>query len=214
MIRTLALTAFMACGLSLSANAQETENNLKSVAGNKTLETNLYFGWGNSANLKLRRFTTDTNVLRYETSISYHTSNFQDKDGKSNNLTISYIPGLEKHFTGTDRLSPYIGLSLPLTLKLANYDSPTLEVKGASDPWGNDRGYFDVGLNGLAGADLYVVKNFYVGFEVGAGFYFTKHTEAEANYKNDFTRNQKWEGYNSLGFRTFTTGGIRVGFAF
>jgi hypothetical protein len=213
MLNKLILATMVACGISFSANAQEAEATFKPGAGVKTLETNI-FGWGSSPNLKLRKFLTEAKAIRYETIVSYHTNNFPNNGGKSNSLNISYIPGIEKHFAGTSRLSPYIGLTLPLTLHLANFENETLKVNGATNSNASNRSYFNAGLDGLAGADLYVLKNFYVGFEVGAGLYYTKFAGGEVIYKDDSARNYEWEGSSSSGFFTFSKGGLRVGFTF
>ncbi|MFD2513106.1 hypothetical protein ACFSRY_04465 [Pontibacter locisalis] len=212
MVNKLILTAF-ACCITLFASAQNSEESFKPVAGNKTLEVGLNLYGNTFGQLKLRKFSTETLAFRYSTSVSYNYSK-PTEDASSYSLGISFAPGFEKHFSGTKRLSPYLGLSVPLTIKTSHFESDNVEVKGAASDNGYDRSYFSIGLNGLAGVDLYVVKNFYIGFEAGLGLSYFKNGEVEVNYRSDFRNNQTIEGYHSINFNSFTTGGLRVGFVF
>ncbi|WP_266203400.1 hypothetical protein [Pontibacter kalidii] len=212
----LALLA-LACGLSFAAHAQTVEEEtLKPVAGNKTLEATLNFSGGPSTQIKFRKFKSEQVALRYTTGISYSYTK-PAEDASSSNLTLSFAPGFEKHFGRTRRLSPYLGFAVPIAVSTKSYKDDQVEAKGADSPgvYGNyNRSYFSAGVNGLAGVDLYIVKNFYVGFEAGIGLSYLNYADVEVKYKDDFTRNINSEGHYGLDFRTFTNGNLRIGFAF
>lgn len=212
MFNKLILTAVTCC-ITLFASAQNTDDNFKPLAGDKTLEVGLNLNGGTFGQLKLRKFTTDALAFRYSTSVAYN-YNKHSEDASSYTLGISFAPGIEKHFTGNKRLSPYLGVAIPLSINRSHYESDVLEIKGAASEYGSNGSYFSVGLNSLAGVDLYVVKNFYVGFEAGVGLSYLNYGEVEVNYKNDFPKNRTIEGYHGIGFNTFTTGGLRIGFVF
>ncbi|WP_299760379.1 hypothetical protein [uncultured Pontibacter sp.] len=204
----------LACGLSFAANAQVAEQEtLKPVTGNKTLEATLNFFGGASTQIKLRKFTSEQKAVRYTAGISYDYDKLAD-DASSSSLTISFAPGFEKHFAGTNRLSPYLGFAVPISLTGSKFESEYSEIKGATSEHGYDRSKFSIGVDGLAGVDFYVAKNFYIGFEAGVGLAYRKYSDVEVKYKSDFTRNSNMDGYNGINFSTFTTGGLRIGFAF
>ena len=194
----------LACGLSFAANAQYVEEEtLKPVAGSKTLEASLFFG-GASTEIKLRKFVSGQTAIRYGTAIAYDHDKYSD-DQSMTQVRVSFAPGVEKHFAGTQRLSPYLGFAVPLAYKTSSYKSEQYEVKGATSEHGYDRSYFSAGIDGLAGVDFYVAKNFYVGFEAGVGLSYLKYGEVEVDYKYDFTRDKTTKGSHGFDFRTFTT---------
>ncbi|AKD02640.1 hypothetical protein POKO110462_09065 [Pontibacter korlensis] len=171
---------------------------------------------GTSAGLKLRKFTSESTALRYGVYTSYDHSKLSG-DARHSNLLVSFAPGFEKHFAGTKRFSPYLGLTMPLSVRGARYKSDLVVVKGSTSESyldNNNRSYFGVRLNGLAGVDFYIAKNFYVGFEAGVGIGYRKYSDVEVEYKQEFTSNRTVEGYHGFNFGTFTTGGLRIGFVF
>jgi len=87
---------------------------------------------------------------------------------------FSFSLGAEKHFAGTERLSPYIGADLGLSMASAKAETTiagvTSTIEGASDATGADRKHTTFGLNLVAGADFYVAKHLYLGVEIKYGF--------------------------------------------
>lgn len=209
----LALLA-LACGFTFAANAQSaTDETLKPVAGNKTIEVGLDLNGGLSGELRLRKFSTSHLAYRFGTSISYERAKVtEDAIYARSNLNIA--PGIEKHFAGTRRLSPYIGFAVPIGISTGHYKDETMEVKGAISPVGGPNKYFSIGLTGLAGINLYIIKNFYVGFEVGLGANYKKYNDAEVIFKEDASNNHTIKGYHDLNLQNFTQNGIRIGYAF
>jgi opacity protein-like surface antigen len=80
--------------------------------------------------------------------------------------------GADKHFAGTDKLSPYVGADL------------VFGMGNSSEKWDKYDGFgYDadvtatikspetmIGLNLVAGTDYYFAENIYVGLELGLGF--------------------------------------------
>ncbi|HTF80792.1 MAG TPA: hypothetical protein VL947_03670 [Cytophagales bacterium] len=195
----------------LSANAQEALTTptvgYKPAAGNAVIELGLSGGLLNTATslnspgngafpgmVKLRYFLADDLALRASFNFSaYSTTNKAyelDDDGKETetvgtqkirNSFYGVNLGVEKHFTGTERLSTYIGGDLSLgvasaSLKEEKYNGGAYNedysrtIKGANGP-GGDNGGFGWGLRAVTGADYYFVKKVYLGAEAGWGFF-------------------------------------------
>ena len=111
---------------------------------------------------------------------------------KNNSFEIGLRPGIEKHFAGTDRLSPYVGAELDIAKKFSTKkeesqyngklgDSPAVYVKKTT---GKD-GFLRVGVNLVAGFDFFFTKKLFIGAEFGFGLSSTmkskiKVTDAEA----------------------------------
>lgn len=94
--------------------------------------------------------------------------------------------GIEKHFAGTTRLSPYVGAAISFSTSSNSAD----ETNVAQDPFTLQYGYaqgvtttvdgpssttFGIGI--LAGADYYFVDHIYLGIEGGLGFSTTSDGE-------------------------------------
>jgi opacity protein-like surface antigen len=109
----------------------------------------------------------------------------------SKSFNFSIRPGYEKHFAGTDRLSPYVGAELFFTMGSSSYSEEYSSAVTAADneaefaakwsTWSITRseGTTTFGLNAIAGADFYFVDNFYLGVELGLGFQNTKYKDSE-----------------------------------
>ena len=95
----------------------------------------------------------------------------QTKDNNSN-FDFSLKPGIEKHFVGTDKLSPYYGAELFLGIKNTKNNN--------EENWSADKKQIgttttkttksSIGLNVVMGADYYISGNLYLGAELGFGF--------------------------------------------
>lgn len=109
------------------------------------------------------------------------------------NFTVSIRPGYEKHFEGTERLSPYIGgeLLFSMTSKtnesqswdsLFNattfeYGAPAVGTTTTKD------GSTTFGVNLVAGTDFYFANSIYLGAEIGFGFSMTTNKDSEITYE-------------------------------
>lgn len=172
--------------MSLLAQAQD---DYKPVQGDVTAE----FTYGglfnpsqlglNGGGLRFRYFLADQLAARvgFNASSNSVTNNFLYTEnnmqviGGTEKITTSAFDlnlGVEKHFTGTERLSTYAGADL--RVNLGGYK----EVGENTDGNNYDKGTFyssrtgstGIGLRLVAGADYYFVKKVYLGGEFGWGF--------------------------------------------
>ena len=108
---------------------------------------------------------------------------------------FSLRPGYEKHFAGTDRLSPYVGAELIFAMTSKTYTEEYHTGNSAAnigDPanhstWTAERkdGTTTFGLNAVAGADFYFADNFYLGVELGLGFQNVKQKDVEISVSDE-----------------------------
>ena len=202
--------------------AQESGSSMKPDAGDVTAEVNINFfnlglfhGGGSSTGnpfslnngmnqIRGRYFLSSSMAIRAGLNItaSNNKKNFSENpDGsggtgtaKQSSMGISIMPGFEKHFAGTDRLSTYVGADLLIGIasaseKTENSDGDayvkdlSVEYKGG---WsnGNARGGFSFGVRGVAGADYYFVPNVYLGAEFGWGFVASSVSKVERTVKD------------------------------
>ena len=154
-------------------NAQKQDN------GNYTIEMELA-PLGSEPlkinSIRLRKFTSDNTALRLSTFIggkrtpSINSAGGVDLKSVSSNVDFSIRPGIEKHFDGTSKLSPYIGTELFLGLGSTNQSSESV--------WGSNQimttktksRTSSAGLNVVCGADYYFSDKIYLGIEMGYGF--------------------------------------------
>ncbi|QHL88514.1 outer membrane beta-barrel protein [Nibribacter ruber] len=217
--------SFFACAFSLiaafSASAQDVTvtsastagGGIKPTTGEITGEVQLSLTDGSTVGLNQLRgryFLSPSTALRLSFALdAYNDTN--DDETRSTTL-VSLSPGIEKHFAGTDRLSPYIGAELRLSKFFASYEDDNFEVEGG---WGTgtNRNYFGLGLGAVAGADYYFAKHVYLGVEFGYGLTYRTYGEVEINPKNgaSFTVD---DDQNSLTLGSSVNGGLRLGFVF
>ncbi len=184
MKRTLLLTAVVV-GIAGAASAQ-----YKPAAGEATLEVNFAPLGGSPvsiAGIKYRSFGTETSAFRLGVFLGFGstTTITQDEDTENgatakelkdseSTFSINIQPGIEKHFAGTERLSPYIGGVLNLGYEATSEKS---ETQFTSTLVGEDvekGGSLNVGLNAVAGFDYYVANKLYLGTELGFGVAMSK----------------------------------------
>jgi hypothetical protein len=154
------------------------------------------FDIGGDTDTRVRKqgYTIGTGTTAVDLSELYSTA-------KSFNFAIR--PGYEKHFAGTDRLSPYVGAELLFSMQSSSYEEEyrsgnTEDVQGATtsntvanaknwQTWSLTRseGSTTFGLNALAGVDFYFADNFYMGAEISLGFGNTKHKNSEIEGEKD-----------------------------
>lgn len=211
----------------------------KPIAGSKTAEVVLNFQTGTApisytlpGELRLRYFLSQTMAVRARLGMWMTSSTNKVQNGagdvtaeiKTNsgfNLMLS--PGIEKHFAGTTRLSPYVGAQLMFsmgtgaTTEVSNADnaSPTPGQVVSGDSYkSTGSSNLGIGLGLLLGADYHLGQGIFVGGEMGLGL-FNMTSVGEATQKV----NGGPETKTSLGGSTFdlfgvTTGGVRLGFVF
>lgn len=204
----------------------------KPTKGNVTTEVNLNLTTGNTTDLyggglAFRYFLNDGAALSLGFAIltdkteNTFTEN-EDGTGGQGTQTLSsssivFRPGYQKHFAGSERFSPWVGVELPIALNSsteewenfdgdAYFDGLNAEVTGGSTSFG-------LTLNG--GADWWFTDGMYLGVQVGWGYNSTseKDTEVTASLAGQSVTS-KFPGSKSGGFTAGTTGGLRFGFKF
>ena len=145
--------------------------------------------------IRYRKFLSDNSAFRLGIGLSYSSAK-ADSVFNSNvtaNTTVSsgykktqfgwnIRPGFEKHFAGTNRLSPYMGVELDLAGQSSKEVTPTgIDAQDdffiVTDKNKSKGGFFRVGANVVAGFDCYVTKHLYLGTKFGFGFQMVKYSD-------------------------------------
>jgi hypothetical protein len=104
----------------------------------------------------------------------------------SSSFDFTIRPGFEKHFNGTNSLSPYIGAEGLFGSSISSSKSETIWFSDASEVQtmrtSNSSPQF--GLNILSGADIYIIDKFYLGIELGFGFLLDGAGKSKVKYTN------------------------------
>jgi hypothetical protein len=119
--------------------------------------------------------------------------------------------GIEKHFSGTNRLSTYAGAELIIGFgkdseesSLDNGNSTSFEQKSSG-----------FGLGIFSGADYYIAQKVYLGVEAGLAFMTVKTKDAEfSSTSGGVTVSDSTPGSKGSSFETAAFGGIRIGYQF
>ena len=159
----------------------------KQVAGSKNLEVLFAPLGGNPVSIggiKYRAFSSETSAFRVTVFLGYQSETSivieQDENSddvelkdKTGTFDISIRPGIEKHFTGTDRLSPYVGGELLLGMNKEKSVMESYDL-GEEEIYENIKkdGMLTFGVNAVAGVDYYFAQNIYLGAEFGFGLAF------------------------------------------
>lgn len=189
------MPAFSQDTLKITRGKFSTELNVNPFVGELSLNNAI-------KQIKFRYFTSDLSALRV--AFTYNTNNRHTEETNpygSNSFTnindkkattVGLNVGYEKHFRGTKRLSPYIGIELGIANKSSSHTLTVNEgetkVKGAwMVPIGYDaqsyeeRAFFSYGLNLLTGFDFYIAQHFYLGYELGFGFTNIKYKDIDVS---------------------------------
>jgi len=131
------------------------------------------------------------------------------------------MPGLEKHFQVSDKISPYVGFQALLGYTTTSYseeyqDNDKVYVATLTNSNnGAGVGSLDIGVGLLSGVDYYFVKHFYVGVELGIGASYSKKLTTKFTDSQDSDNNSEFKnGYQILLAPGLTTGNIRLGWTF
>lgn len=208
---------------------------------------NLFIGMTNNTDINIQAGDMD-NFPTADTSFSFgtgadtvittHGSNPQgEKNTKT--FTFSIRPGYEKHFAGTDRLSPYVGAELlfskttstvtedqiqrnPATPAYNSYDSLTSQTISApytvysleSKNHKDDGAATTFGINLIAGFDFYFAKNLSLGAEMGFGFSTTSYPDYESQELKSTASTADYVPFNPLtntqGYETHTASSYAI----
>ena len=215
----------------------------KQTAGSKSYEVsfnpgNVFATGGNAfslvnGNVKYRSFDSAQSAYRLEFNVNYTgvTNILRDAD-EENDIKelksyttvygISIMPGTEKHFDVSDRISPYIGVQAILGYKHTKYteeyesgdDIETVSIIN-SDNGGAGNGYFKLGAGIFTGVDYYFVKRFYVGVEMGLRLEYFTLLNSKKIYSADSDLNKESSHGHIIRLTPgMATGNIRLGWTF
>ncbi|MBY0426168.1 MAG: hypothetical protein K2Q22_11065, partial [Cytophagales bacterium] len=211
---------------------------LKPEEGNITAEVNFTPFGGTPIGISYIRgrfFVSDLVAIRAGVTLSVQTQNVPTNtntinySGGGSMVTWGILPGVEFHFEGTRRLSPFVGAQLDLLARNAGYtqtttptggSASTIAVTGAlydgtSGYDANKTNYFNPGLSLLLGADFYFSKHIYVGTEFGLGVSIqTRGDITVTSTSSAATVTTVTKGAVGFGVAPVYNSAIRVGFVF
>ncbi len=167
-----------------------TSAQYKPAAGERTLEVNFAPLGGSPvsiAGIKYRSFGTETSAFRLGVFLGFSNTTTITQDENNQNgatdkelkdtegsFSINLQPGIEKHFAGTERLSPYIGGVLNIGYMATTSKSETQYTESLVGEDVEKGGTLNLGLNAVAGVDYYIAQHLYMGTEVGFGVAMNK----------------------------------------
>jgi outer membrane protein W len=181
--------------------------------------------------IKLRYFNTDNTALRLRANISSNSSTTpterDNSDGKtielkdkSSSFQFMVAPGYEMHFSGTNRLSPYIGGEAVIDYKSSSEREESFDVSTGNSvvykkTSNQDPGYFGFSLNGVAGFDFYLTKSLYLGVEVNYGLTLKSNLSTKVKTDDkDVDEVDPVKNGGSFSFQPSAIGQYRLGFIF
>jgi hypothetical protein len=224
MKKSIFLLAFGA--MFASANAQD----FKPVQGSKNLEFQFAPLGGSPIGidgLRYRQFLSPTTAIRANVSLDLSNKSTITQDANKDlgaielkdrefTFDLNLRPGFEKHFTGTDRLSPYIGAELDFNFRTT---SQTIEDQIDTDKKEetkitNEDGSMRLGLNGVAGFDYYFAKHLYFGAELGFGFSSTMPFKTKTEIPGEPTEESSEGKSSTFNFGPNVVTAIRLGYLF
>jgi hypothetical protein len=249
---TLAATAQYSTTTSASKVADKKLSSYKPVAGTVTAEFGLGGGLLNSnlglnnneGLLRFRYFTAKDMAFRIGLAVNNNSSTDNYYGGPNNsqsgsrvrkNSGITFNLGVEKHLTGSERLSTYVGADLLISLDAASekWDNSNgtnyvlglkREITGFNTVAGGTNGGSGFGLRLVTGAEYYIVKNVYIGGELGFGFLSSKFKDIKdqttttvtvgVNTTTTIVNNDRKTPGKNFNISPSVITGVRIGFQF
>lgn len=200
-----------------AANAQEFKPGKGSVTADLSLFSKGIFATEspvmlNSGMLKGRYFISDGMALRGAFSLmtdSQKDTSNEDVTNKQSKSQIGMRFGVEKHFSGTDRLSPYIGGDMGIAYHTKSSSS---EPKHGDKTKVEGPSTFGFAMGLFFGADYYFVKNVYLGVEAGLDFGTASVGSVTHTSGGTSTTGQKAGSSNAISVGA--NAGFKLGFVF
>jgi len=197
-----------------------------------TIETTLNFQTGNApvgltiSEIRMRYFLKKDIAVRTRLAFNFDQSTDYSYDGMNpknppftinqQNTDFKFIVGIEKHFTGTEKLSPYFGTEAGIGISNMSKDG-TNTINGISYTENGQMSLINSGgfsaYGGLVfGADYYFLPSIYIGAEIGYGFGYQDNGTAQ--FWNSNNENREIVLGSQMGFTLQTNPGIRFGIKF
>lgn len=214
-----------------TANAQDV---FKQQGGEQNIEVQFTPLGGSPIGIdgiRYRNFTSATKAFRAEVFLGFQSStdiSLGGSEGETELATgessfdISIAAGIENHWAGTDRLSPYWGYvgSLGFGNERQTQEYVTNVDDDVEKLVESSQGSLTVGVTGVVGVDYYFADNIYVGAEVGFGIQYmmmfdenieTPGSDSDGDFQID---ESTAPGGNEFGVGPVAQGSIRLGFLF
>ncbi len=209
------ITAEVGLGGGLN-NANFTLNS--GSTGSPSREGVLRFRYFNSADLGFRvGFAVRNDKNEAKTATGIPTNEFATTVVKGNGFEINV--GVEKHLTGTNRLSTYIGGDILFGMKRYAYDvnySNGDYVQITNSNGSGLRSANTIGLRLITGADYYIARKLYLGTEVGINIVSgkTKKDVYKTKTGSVVTETPNGEPGKTFNITPAIITGIRIGYQF
>lgn len=192
-MKKVLIIAAAALFIGSTASAQDV---MKQTGGEQNIEV-LFAPLGGSpisiGGIKYRKFTSATTAIRGTVFLGFSSEKTIDNgqsaivDGNEQinpmmtkgTFDIMISPGIEQHFLGTDRLSPYMGAEVNLGFgnSSTKFVQPNDDNTDFVDAGKSTTGSLSLGANAFTGVDFYFADNIYLGAEIGFGIMFTKQMD-------------------------------------
>jgi len=234
--KKLSLAALAISSLITAVSAQNSQSgNNKFSANDRNIEVQLApFSATDSPislnGFKFRYFNSENTAIRLNANITSNSSteitqaensdlDLLELKKKTSSFQFMIAPGYEMHFSGTDRLSPYIGGEAVLdylsnsTRTESQQEDAVKYTKDSNSS--DDAGHFGFSLNGVAGFDFYFTKSLYLGAEVNYGLNLKSNlsTKQKSDTK-DYEAPDPVKNGSSFSFQPGAMGQFKLGFLF
>jgi hypothetical protein len=147
--------------------------------------------------LKFRKFIADNKAIRLNMFLggkktpSNTISNNVELKNTTSTFDLTFKPGYEIHFNGTNKLSPYVGseilvgFSNNINSNQSLWGADSLSVSNNTIETKRVKDHKSVlGLNLFTGTDFYFAEKFYIGVEIGFGFLYNTKGYKSTTYNN------------------------------
>ncbi len=214
----------------------------KPIKGERSAEVNLNFQTGAAAisydlpaELRFRYFLKDNVALRLRLGMNYNSNKYAVSNLQGTVISeavsktgfgFTFAPGIEKHFAGTKRLSPFMGTQIGMSLSggdrkdvsNSGYANPSNNLVISGDYYHSKSGSkFAINLGGYMGADYYFAEHIYLGAEFGIGLFGISNTsEGTEKYVRLGASEVNSKTLSASSSRLFGvySGAVRLGFIF
>lgn len=182
--------------------------------------------------IKYRTFSSFEKAARYGINVNFTraTGIIQEADSDADELELksyttsyglTFMPGIEKHYNVSDRISPYTGFQGLLGYNASSYTreyqsgSSVYTETVSNDPSLTNYGSFVIGAGVFTGVDYYFVKHFYLGVELGVGLQYAMLLDSEYTNSEDSNLNSASKNGSIISLAPgLSTGNIRLGWTF
>jgi hypothetical protein len=214
----------------------------KPIKGERSAEVNLNFQTGAAAisydlpaELRFRYFLQDNVALRLRLGMNASSNKYAISNPQGTLISevvsktgfgFTFAPGIEKHFVGTKKLSPFMGAQIAMSLSggdrkdvsNSGYANPSNNLVIEGDYYHSKSGSkFALNLGGYMGADYYFAEHIYLGAEFGIGLFgMSKTSEGSERYVRLGDSELTGKTLSSSSSRLFGvySGAVRLGFIF